>query len=67
MFTGILMTKIGILRNRFICGRNKFLSLILTLIVASYAAMPDRAAETLNQGQQVESTGLIAVNYLQVA
>ncbi len=66
MYAEILTARIGMLKNSITWGKDKFLSLILTLIIVSYVAVPDNSAETLNK-KNAESVGLIAVNYLQIA
>ncbi len=66
MYAENLTANMGMLKNIIMRGKQKFLSLILLIFIASYFAMPDIAAKNSNR-QLIESSGLIAANYFQIA
>lgn len=48
-------------------SRNKFIALILGLLVSIYVVIPDSSANSNHYKNGVDCTGLIAVNYLNFA
>jgi|GEM_PF-4436968 len=66
MYAEFFTARIGMLKKSMTIGNERFLGLILVLIISSYVALPGNAEKTYNH-DAIDCTGLIAVNNFQIS